>query len=55
MTIASNLVIALVLGCVASGVHSLIVGNRSWIQWVGLAAALTLVAWAIWSGPFTIG
>lgn len=55
MTIAANLLQALVLGCVASLIHSLISGNRAWIQWLALAAALTLVAWAIWSGPFKLG
>lgn len=55
MTIAANLLQAIILGLVASGLYSLITSSWAWRGFVALAAALALVAWAVWSGPFVIG
>lgn len=55
MIIAAVLFQAFVLGVVASGVHSIILRFWPGKQFWALCAALTIVAWAIWSGPIPIG
>lgn len=55
MTFATNLLQALILAAVASGLYSLITANWAWRQFVGLWVALTLIAYVAVSGPLIVG